>query len=238
MKKVLFNFGFLLVSAPLFAQVPTPTPTATSACCQGVTQITGAFTLNAPAGMAIDYPNKRLYVADFNNFQVQVFNSDTESPITILNTANSGVTFFQPIDVSVDANGNLFIADLGAAQPLKKFNNNFTFLGAIGPAGVTANGVLADTSTVYFSTQNQQVLQYNGSATVYTAAATYGGNPGVLNSPNEMIKIGNWLYVTDTYNNQLVKFNTSPPNPTPVTVLTNLLTPSGLRTDPAGNIYM
>ncbi len=234
--KLFFFLSFLLVSSPLFAQVPsfTPTPTTTVTCCQGLTQITGFL---GSAGMAIDYPNLRLYVADFGNQQIQVFNSDTESPLTILNGANSGVTFTNPIDVAVDANGNLFIADLGAPQPLKKFSSNFTFLGAIGPAGVTANGVWADTSSVYLSTQNGQILQYNGSTTVYAAAATYG-SPGTLNNPDNMAKIGNWLYVADNYNFQIVKFNTSPPNPIPVTVLTNLLYPSGLRTDSAGNIYV
>ncbi len=64
--------------------------------------------------MAIDYPNKRLYVSDVNAQEVLVFNSDTESPLTVLNSATSGVTFVIPIDAAVDGNGNLFVADIGA----------------------------------------------------------------------------------------------------------------------------
>jgi hypothetical protein len=242
LNKLLFSIALLLAARALFAQTPTFTPTATStnACCQGLTQITGS---TAASGMALDYPNNRLYVADIEGPQVLVFNSTTENPLTILSNNNPGVTFIQPSDVAVDGNSNLFVVDIGAPQPLKVFNSNYTFMGAIGPAGVTANGVWVETSggtdSVYFSTETGQVLQYNGSTTIYAAAATYGSSlPVTLNHLNQLMKIGNWLYVTDIYNSQIIKYNTSPANPMPVTVLTNLLAPSGFRTDQAGNIYV
>src|ERR1035438_1565417 len=160
MKKIILLWGILSAAPPLAAQVPTPTPTATpsGSCCQGLAQINVFL---APAGMAVDYPNKRLYVADFNNQQVQVFNSDTQSPLTVLTSANSGTTFINPIDVSVDGTGDFFVADVGAPQPLKEFSSSFAFLGSIGPAGVTAYGVLSDASSVYFSTPTGQMFHYN-----------------------------------------------------------------------------
>lgn len=240
MNKTLYFIALLLASPSLFAQVSTftPTPTSTSVCCQGLTQIAG---LAAPAGMAIDYPNKRLYVTDVDAQEVLVFNSVTESPLTVLSNSSPGVTFVIPSDVAVDGNGSLFVADRSAPQPLKIFDSNFNFLGAMGPAGVTANGVWAVTSgaadSVYFSTAAGQVLQYNGSTTIYAAAATYG-NPGTLNNPKQLVAIGNGLYVVDSDNNQIVKFNILSPTAPPVTVLSNLLNPTGFRTDLSGNIYV
>ncbi len=240
--KLFFLLSFALAAPPLFAQAPTFTPTATSVCCQGLTQMAGIgpYGFISSSGMAVDYPNNRIYVADVTGRQVLVFNSDTEAPVTVLNSS-TGTAFMGPIDVAVDGNGNFFVADIGASQPLEAFNSNYTLVEPIGPAGVTANGVWAVTSgatdSVYFSTQTGQVLQYNGSGTNYAAAATFGG-PVTLNHPNQLIAVGNWLYVVDSNDNQIVKFNILSPGAAPVTVLSNLLNPSGLRTDPAGNIYV
>ncbi|HVZ80401.1 MAG TPA: NHL repeat-containing protein [bacterium] len=229
MKRILFPLS-LLLAGPLWGQATdTPTP---GPCCVAVTQLTGFL---APAGLAVDPAAQRLYVADFNNHQVQVFDSNTQAALTILTTANSGTTFLGPIDVALDGAGDLYVADIGSSPPIKKFNSAFTYLGSLGPAGVTAQGVWADVSSVFFSTSDGRVLQYDGATTVYSAAATYGGQ---LHSPNELQKIGNWLYVTDTLNGQLVKFGLSPPDPSPVTVLTGLLDPSAFRSDPAGNLYI
>ncbi len=221
-----------LLPGRLGAQTPTSTPTAL-VCCQALTSLTG-FT--APAGMSVDDSNNRIYIADFSNNRVQVFDSQTFAPLTIL-SITSAITLKGPLDVAVDDSGNFYVADLYNLA-VEKFDSSYNYVCSIGGGqGLSIVGVWWDNNSVYAATQQDSIWRYDGSGTSYSFGATFAG-PGALNGPNGMVKVGNWLYVTDTVNNQLVKFDVGSVNPPPVTVLSGLLAPAGIRTDSSGHFYL
>ncbi len=233
--------GAALTPTPTATPTMTPTVTATStpvsSCCQGVTDLTGlpGHPLNG-TGMSVDYANHRLYVADFTGNDIQVFNSDTNSPVTLFSALNSG-HLIEPIDTALDGAGNLYVAAEGNGA-VEKFDSNFNFVCSIGQSlGMSVVGVWADSDAVYFSTLQNVIFEFSGSGSAYSMAASFGGGSG-LSNPNEMVKVGNELYVADTFNGRIVKFDVTNPSAAAVVVQSSLFSPSGLRLDLAGNFYV
>jgi sugar lactone lactonase YvrE len=235
---LLVLFCFCLAGEQRVSAQATATPTFTPTpppCCQVLGTITG-FT--GPAGMCVDYATNRLYVSYFNGNRVHVFNSNTASPITIFASLGSVGTLNSPIDVAVDADSNIYVADLGN-QAVEKFDPNYNYVCSIGQGvGMQPSGVWVQGTSVYASNLNPFcVVQFSGSGSSYAAAATFGQG-GVLNNPDGLVQVGQLLYVADTDNNRVVEFNTADPTAAPVAVETSLLFPSAIRTDPAGNFYV
>jgi hypothetical protein len=211
-----------------------PVTMADSNCCQGLTTLPG-FT--ASGGMIVDDSRDRLYAADFENNRIQVFDSNSFQPITIFSSMGSHGSLNLPVDEALDAGGNLYVADLGN-EAVEKFDSNYNYLCSIGNnQGLSIVGVWASGNSVYFSTMQNYIYQYNGSGSSYSAAATFG-SPSTINHPNELIQVGNWLYVTNTYGSQIIAFDINQPSPIPVVVKDCLDVPTGIRTDAAGNFIV
>ena len=78
--------------------------------------------LNAPAGIALD-SSKNLYIADFGNHRIREVAQATGMITTVAGTGTEGYNgdgvaataaqLFNPVDVKLDASGNLYIADHG-----------------------------------------------------------------------------------------------------------------------------
>lgn len=69
--------------------------------------------LNNPMGIFVD-TNYNLYVADYNNNRIQLFQSGQLDGTTIAGSGAPGtISLLNPSDVTLDANGNLFIVDTG-----------------------------------------------------------------------------------------------------------------------------
>lgn len=222
---------------PLFTSTPTATWTPQAGCCQGVTNLTGqsGHNLNG-AGMAVDTVRHRLYAADFLGNGIQVFDSQTQNPVTFFSAMEPG-NLAEPIDVALDGDGNLYVAAEGD-QAVEKYDSNYNFICSIGQSqGATFVGVWADTQSVYASALDNIIYQYNGSGSTYSLAATFGG-PTELSHPNELVKVGGGIYVADTFNERIVRFDAANPSAAPAVVQSSLLYPSGLRTDLAGNFYV
>src|SRR3984957_19727220 len=122
-----------------------------------------------------------------------------KNPIPIFSALGAGATLVNPIDTALDAAGNLYVAAEGN-QAVEKFDANYNYLGAIAAGqGLGVVGVCVSGNEVFISTTQDSIFEYVGSGTSYSAAATFGG-PGSLSHPNEMVKVGNGLYVADTFN--------------------------------------
>jgi hypothetical protein len=140
-----------------------------------------------------------------------------------------------PIDAALDDAGNLYVAAEGN-HAVEKFDPNYNYVGAIGQ-GLTVVGVCVQANAVFISTFQDFIYEYTGSGTSYSLAATLGG-PSDLSHPNEMVEVGNDLYVADTFNGRIVKFDVTHPAAAPTVVQASLFFPTGLRTDLAGNFYV
>jgi hypothetical protein len=210
------------------------TPVPGSSCCPGLTSLNGFV---ASGGMILDNSRNRIYVADFENNRVQVFDSNQFTLLKSLSSMGTHGDLNLPVDEAVDASGNIYVADLGN-EAVEKFDADYNYKVSIAAGkGLSIVGVWADGPSVYFSTIQNYVYQYTDNGSGYAAAATFGG-PGYLNHPNEMVKSGNWLYVTDTYNNRVVKFDLTHSGSVAVPVISCLLIPTGIRLDTAGNFLV
>ena len=96
---------------------------------------------NEPWGVALDAQGN-LYVADTWNHRIQKFNKDLQY-VTQWGKPTSDLTnprptdFWGPRDVTVDAQGNVWVADTGTSRVLK-FDANGTYLATLGGPGSEA----------------------------------------------------------------------------------------------------
>jgi sugar lactone lactonase YvrE len=227
------------ISQPAPTWTPSYTPTPPPGCCQGVTSLTG---FEGSGGMLGDYSNNQLYVADFGNSQIQVFNSLNFAHITNFKALAGSSSLINPIDVAVDGDNNVYVADEGnlAVQKFSPASSGNTFICSIGNGeGLSIVGVWVNGTSVYASTLQNYVLEFTGSGSTYgSTPVTFGGPTTQLNNPDEMVQVGQSLYVADTFNDRIVKYNTLSPSATPVVVKTGLLYPAGIRTDQNDNFYV
>ncbi|HEY5037783.1 MAG TPA: NHL repeat-containing protein [bacterium] len=235
MKKLTFTilFFLMILSGRLektCAQTATPTPN----CCQGVTALANEGAgFNSPMGMAIDYGRDRLYVVESINKQLMVYTANG-SPVTAVSSWPTS-QFAGPMDVSVDGQGNVFVADSAVVDKFDKDLNFVTSFGA--DAGSFFRGVWVDgqSGSVYLTTGSNYIYRYDGSGSIYSMATSFGGS-ATLNAPTGLVKVGNSLYVADTNNSRVVKFDLG--NSNAATVMATGINAYGIRTDLAGYFYV
>lgn len=104
----------------------------------GVTSQQGAASnkLYLPIGLAIDYANS-LYIADYGNNRIQKYETGASFGQTVAGQANgtgcnSSACLFQPTDVTVDTNNNVYALDSG--------NNRVQFWSNGSLSGITVAG--------------------------------------------------------------------------------------------------
>lgn len=96
--------------------------------------------LVTPAGMALDTENRFLYVADIELDQVLVYDADTLQLLRKIGTTGKNHTltdpgnFAKPTGVAVDADGNVYVADMLNAR-IEVFDADGTFIRAFGKRG-------------------------------------------------------------------------------------------------------
>jgi len=191
-----------------------------------------ATSLNQPGGVAIDGAGN-LYIADTNNNVIRKVNLTTGAIATVAGTGAPGytgdgsaaasATLNSPEGVTVDAAGNLFIADT---------NNDAV-------REVVASGRIAT-----FAGDSTGVPGFSGDGSLATSAR--------LNAPYGVAidPAGN-LYIADSGNNRVRVVNTSgnigtfAGNGTPAylgdkgpAAQAELYSPLGVACDPAGNVYI
>lgn len=193
-----------------------------------------AAQFNSPVSLAVDNASKTLYVADISTHLIRRINLTTAAVTTI---AGSGIgsqdgtgtaaKFSQPRGLSLDNNGNLYIADYGNNR-IRKLNTNTLEVTTVaggtagyldangtsaqfnGPTGITA----ASNGLIYVADwMNNRIRRIN--TTTWDVTTLAGGNAGCrdgigtlaqFNIPKavEVDAEGN-LYVSDTVNNRIRK---------------------------------
>ena len=102
----------------------------------------GAITggLQSPTGLAIDNENRFLYITDIGLDQVLVYDADTLQLLRTIGTSGKDHTltdpgdFAKPTGAAVDADGNLYVADMLNAR-IEVFDADGNFIRAFGKRG-------------------------------------------------------------------------------------------------------
>jgi len=217
----------------------------------------GELELNKPHGLALDKEGN-LYVADTNNQRVIKISSATGNILLTLGRKNPKGQFIpgsgkgefnHPMDIALDREGNIYIADRGNAR-IQKFSSQGNFLSEIKvvlstftisePAGIAVDGY----GNIYVADQtNNCLIKYNSTGTVLMKIGSSGSQPGNFNKPQDVyVNFLGYIYLTDTNNNRIQKFDR----------YGNLCAyfgnlgkeenqfnkPTGLSFDSAGNLYV
>jgi hypothetical protein len=96
-----------------------------------------ATRLNQPRGIFVD-TKLNFYVADSMNNRIQLFYPGSRAGITVASNSTIGLT--HPVDVVLDGNGYLFIAEIGKERVLAQNDNGFRcILGCNGTTGSAAH---------------------------------------------------------------------------------------------------
>ena len=196
--------------------------------------------LNLPAGIAIDGGNN-LYIAEGYNHRIRKINTTTGIITTVAGNGGTGgfsgdggpataAAFNAPLDVAVDASGNLYIVDQ-MNQRIRKVSaaGIVSTIAGTGLAGYSGDGgpaatarintpecIIADGGNVYFSDYaNNCVRKIDAAGTITTVAGNttpgYAGDGGPataaqLSHPVGLRRDGGGsLYISDNGNQRIRK---------------------------------
>lgn len=138
-----------------------------------------------------------IYVADTGNNRIQVFNADRTY---LRHFGGSGITS-TPADIAIAANGDVWVADSGAASRVARFSAEGAFLGAIGAGQVNApQGVAidADGDIWVADTGGARLREFSQQGTVLRTIQTFTGSTAGLSSPVDVeVDAAGRLWVVD-----------------------------------------
>lgn len=181
---------------------------------------------DGPAGVTAD--SRYIFVADENNHCVQVFNQTTRAYVATLGTGRgAGPTNFRhPLDVTVDAASNIYIADYGNAR-VQQYDGALNFIRTWGATGVpyltdafhwnTPSGLAVAADNRFFLTEefgNRLIAVSATGVPLWTVGAA-GVNVDLegndrLHRPTDVALAPNGnLYVADAGNSRVQVFSAS-----------------------------
>jgi sugar lactone lactonase YvrE len=179
---------------------------------------TGTFNLNEPA-VATDGAGL-IYVADWGNSRVQVFQRDGTFVRTWGARGLAPGQMANPSGIAVSRDGVVYVADLGQ-QYIHRFTTTGEWLGSwrqqgTGPGqlGLMTDLAVDDVGNVYVTERRQdgvgrtRVQKFLPDGTFLTEWGFEGSGPGQLLAPGGLTVAGGVVYVADTENNRVVRFST------------------------------
>jgi hypothetical protein len=118
-------------------------------------------TLYNPQGIFVDI-NFNLYVADYRNHRIQLFQSGQSNGTTIVGKEAPGtITLYYPADVVLDADGYLFIVDSGNHRIVGSGPYGFHCIGACSGYGSSSDQLYYPYSMAFDSYGNIFVVDQN-----------------------------------------------------------------------------
>jgi len=198
---------------------PTPAPPATSG--------TGNGWFKNPTDVAVDPTTGDIYVADFNNFRIQVFNSAgiflrgigngttwSGTPPAPL-PGNLNKWFNRPYGITLDAAANIYVGeyDNNRIQKLDYLGNFLAKWGSSGAGNGQFSGprdITVDSAgNVYVADGgNHRIQKFDPLGRFISKWSSNGNGVGQLSSPWGLVfdPTGDFLYVTEVGNHRMQKF--------------------------------
>lgn len=182
----------------------------------------GDWNFSSPAGIAVDISGY-IYVTDTSNKVIKKFKSDaTDHHIDLIirwgtSGSNDG-QFSNPTGIAVDSDGNVYVADTGnyRIQKFQQTGKNLTVWSTSTPALNSPLGVAVDGSgNAYVADRyNHRIVKFDSNGTVVATWVKSGGgagtNDGEFYNPHGVaISPDGYIYVADTSNHRIQKFNSS-----------------------------
>lgn len=226
-------------------------------------------TFNGPAGIAVD-ASGNLYVTDSGNNLIRKINAaglvstlaggDT---LAMANGTGAAASFFQPLGISLDASGNIYVADAGdnAVRLITPSGTVSTFSGNADSSTYFNNptGLALDANNNIFVANylNNNILKITQTGQINVLAGN--SSPGNTNGPDStaqfylpngiVLDANNNIYIADGINNLIRKITPDGFVSTfagsgaagakdSIGTAATFNGPTGLATDAVGNIYV
>ena len=164
---------------------------------------------NDPRGLAIY--DDQLYVCDRKNHRIQVFDLDLNYKRSIGTLGDQNGELEEPIDVKFDNAGKMYIADFGNKR-VQVMHTSGQFRQMIGqnrehkvglPAGIHVSG-----DKVYVSDySDDRIVVYNTNGEYITSIGSRGSGVGELRCPYCITSNDETLFVCDSGNNRVHRFD-------------------------------
>ena len=164
----------------------------------------GPLKLYCPIGIAVHPTTGEIFVADFGNNRVQVFNG---ADLSFSHTIRHG-NITSPWDIAVDSEGYLYITCL-ITHEVHKFTTTGQYIHTIATIN---NSTYIDLAIhhkhIYITdTDDNRVLIYDTYGTQLYSFGTRGSGEGEFNSPTGLtVDTSGNVYVCDSLNNRIVVY--------------------------------
>lgn len=167
--------------------------------------------LSSPDGLAVDKAGN-VYAADGYNHRIQKFDNQGNF-LGAWGKQDSGEGAFEPMDVAVDPQGNVYASGLTGIQ---KFDSNGKFLVQLGSIGrgegqfmAAPDGVEVDSKGNVYAVDNggNRVLKFDGDGNFLGQWGSTGNGDGEFSSPSGIaIDSEDNIYIAERGNQRVQKF--------------------------------
>ncbi|MBF0453141.1 MAG: hypothetical protein HQK75_20745, partial [Candidatus Magnetomorum sp.] len=192
---------------------------------------------NFPMGIEIDN-NGKIYVADTDNNQVQVFSSSGAFEYSI------GSSFNTPMDIAINSSGKIYVVDK-ENDCIKVFSSSGVYESTFGGLGSTVGKFIDPTAIAIDINDKIYVTDiFLNCVQVFTSSHAYdysfgssGSGTGQFNAPYGIdVDNDGKIYVADSHNNRVQVFSSS--GSFEYTVSSQFSDPTDVSIDTDGNIYV